>query len=165
MPQIEQIASTYASQIFWLLVIFGLVFFVIGKGMIPKVMSTVDMRDRQISQDLTAAQAARTKADEEEEVWRKRENDNRAQAQALIAEAKAEAALQAQGELQSAQAGIDAKLDQAEARIMASRQAAAAEIDMVAAEATQQIVARIAAIAVTPQDARQAVKEAMVHVG
>ncbi|MBA4353454.1 MAG: ATPase, partial [Novosphingobium sp.] len=42
MPQIEQLATTYASQVFWLLVFFGIIFFVIGRGMVPKVMATMD---------------------------------------------------------------------------------------------------------------------------
>ncbi|MEN9719093.1 MAG: hypothetical protein RIQ99_1971, partial [Pseudomonadota bacterium] len=49
MPQISQLAATYASQIFWLLVFFGFIFFVIGKGMVPKVMATVEARDKQIA--------------------------------------------------------------------------------------------------------------------
>ena len=65
MPQIAQLAETYSSQIFWLLVIFGLVFFVIGRGMVPRVMDTVAMRDNQIAGDLAAAQAARDQADEQ----------------------------------------------------------------------------------------------------
>ena len=92
MPQIAQLAETYSSQIFWLLVIFGFVFFVIGKGMVPKVMGTVELRDKQIGSDLAAAEAARNHANAEEEAWRKRENENRAQAQALIVKAKTEAA-------------------------------------------------------------------------
>ena len=48
MPQIAQLAETYSSQIFWLLVFFGLVFFVIGRGMVPRVMATVGDRDKQI---------------------------------------------------------------------------------------------------------------------
>ena len=55
MPQIAQLAETYSSQIFWLLVIFGFVFFVVGKGMVPKVMGTVELRDKQINDDLDAA--------------------------------------------------------------------------------------------------------------
>ncbi|MEL6529548.1 MAG: ATPase, partial [Pseudomonadota bacterium] len=91
MPQIAQLAETYSSQIFWLLVFFGITFFLIGRGMVPKVMSTVDMRDKQIADDLAAAQAARDAADSQEEAWRERENENRAAAQGLIAEAKAKA--------------------------------------------------------------------------
>ena len=41
MPQIAQLADTWSSQVFWLLVFFGITFFVIGKGMVPKVMNTV----------------------------------------------------------------------------------------------------------------------------
>ena len=58
MPQISQLAATYASQIFWMLVFFGIVFFVVGRGMVPKVMATVEARDSQIAADLAAAGAA-----------------------------------------------------------------------------------------------------------
>ncbi|MEL0210564.1 MAG: ATPase, partial [Novosphingobium sp.] len=35
MPQIAQLAETWSSQIFWLLVFFGITFFFIGRGMVP----------------------------------------------------------------------------------------------------------------------------------
>ena len=72
MPQIAQLAETFSSQIFWLLIVFGLVFFVIGRGMVPKVLDTVGQRDNQIASDLAAAQAARDAADEQEAAWRAR---------------------------------------------------------------------------------------------
>ena len=62
MPQISQLAATYASQIFWLLLTFGFVFFVIGLGMVPKVQGTIDSRDKSVADDLAAAEAARTGA-------------------------------------------------------------------------------------------------------
>ena len=80
MPQIAQLADTWSSQVFWLLVFFGITFFVIGRGMVPKVMETVAQRDGQIAADLAAAKAARDAADEQEEAWRVRENENRAAA-------------------------------------------------------------------------------------
>ena len=163
MPQIAQLAETYSSQIFWLLVIFGLVFFVIGRGMVPKVMDTVQLRDKQISDDLAAAQAARDKADNQEEAWRKRENANRAQAQALIAKAKAEAASETEAALGGAQARIDVTLADAEQRIASARDAAATEIENVAGEAAQDIVRRLAGIEVETKTAQAAVKEAMTH--
>src|SRR4051812_5007750 len=74
MPQISQLAETFASQIFWLLVTFGFVFFVVGKIMLPKVVSTVDARDQSVAGDLAAAEAARAAADQAEENWRTEEN-------------------------------------------------------------------------------------------
>lgn len=163
MPQIAQLAETYSSQIFWLLVIFGLVFFVVGRGMVPRVMDTVGLRDKQIADDLAAAQAARDEADQREEAWRKRENENRAQAQAVVTEAKADAQSKTEKRLAEAQARLDAQLEEAEARIAASKAKAAAEIENVATEATQDIVARLAGIKVAEPAAHDAVKKAMAH--
>ena len=161
MPQIAQLAETLSSQVFWLLVVFGLVFFVVGRGMVPKVMGTVEMRDKQIADDLAAAQAARDAADAQEEAWRERENENRSRAQALIADAKAKASKNSEAKLAKAQKTIDAKLEAAEAEIEAARVGAMAEIEDVAAEATQDIVARLSGETVDKRTARSAVKKAM----
>jgi len=163
MPQIAQLAETYASQIFWLLVFFGFTFFVIGKGMVPKVLATVEARDSQIAADLAAAQAARDAADRQEEAWRLRENENRANAQSVLAKAKADAAVKTEQRLAKAQAKIDAQLGEAETRIAASRDAAMGEIEAVAAEAAQDIVQRLAGVKVAKPAAAKAVKEAMAH--
>ena len=163
MPQIAQLAETYSSQIFWLLVVFGLVFFVIGRGMVPRVMDTVGMRDKQISDDLAAAQAARDEADANEEAWRARENENRAAAQALVSAAKTSARADTERRLRDVQSRLDTRLEEAEARIAASRAQAAAEIETVASEAAQDIVARLAGIQVDAGAARQAVTGAMAH--
>lgn len=163
MPQIAQLAETFASQILWLLVFFGLVYFIVGRGMVPKVMSTVDQRDSQIASDLMAAQAARDEADAREEEWRRRENANRERARTTVAEAKARAGAENEARLAQAQTAIDARLAAAEGQIAAARQSALAEIEYVAADATQDIVARMTGVTVTPEVAHGAVREAMQH--
>lgn len=164
MPQIAQLAETYSSQIFWLLVFFGIVFVFIGRGMVPKVMDTVAQRDQQIAADLAAATAARARADEEEEAWRVRENDNRAAAQAIVAKSKAEAADRNDKKLAEAQKRLDTKLAKAEQEISEARNAALAEVEGVAAEAAQDIVQRLAGVTVTAAVAKTAVRKAMSHV-
>ena len=163
MPQIAQLADTWSSQVFWLLVFFGITFFVIGKGMVPKVMETVAQRDGQIAADLAAAKAARDAADEQEDAWRVRENENRAAAQAIVAKAKDEAAAKSEKKLKAAQTRIDKKLADAEARIGEARTAALAEVENVAVEAAQDIVQRLAGVKVTKPAAAKAVKEAMAN--
>jgi F-type H+-transporting ATPase subunit b len=161
MPQIAQLAETYASQVFWMLLFFGLVFFVIGRGMVPKVMATVDARNSQIANDLAAAEAARKAADAEEESWRKAETKQRAEAQALIGQAKAEAAKAAETRLAAANAAIEARVAEADARIAAARTGALGEIEAVAAEAASDIVSRLAGVSVDAKAASVAVKEAL----
>lgn len=164
MPQIAQLAETYSSQIFWLLIIFGLLFLVVGRGMVPKAMETVAQRDNQIAADLLAAQAARDAADEQEAAWRTRESINRAEAQALVGKAKAEAAAKTESSLAAAQVEIDRRVSEAEDRIATARAAAAAEIEAVATEAAQDIVARLAGVKVPKNTAAAAVREALSHV-
>ncbi|WP_423142163.1 ATPase [Parablastomonas sp. CN1-191] len=161
MPQISQLAATYASQIFWLMVCFGFVFFVIGRGTVPKVMETVDARDKQIAGDLAAAEAARAAADAEEAAWRETANRQRADAQALIARAKADAAAATEKTLAKAGEKVDATLAAAEARIAAAREEARGEIETVATEAAAEIALRVAGAKVHKTAARAAVKEAL----
>lgn len=163
MPQIEQIAETLSSQVFWLLLFFGLTFVVVGLGMVPKILGTVELRDNQIAGDLAAAQAARDAADTEEAAWRSRENANRTAAQELIGAAKAKAAAASAAKLAEAQGRLDARLAEAEAAIEAARSSAMAEIEGVAAEAARDIVARVAGAEVEPAAAEAAVKEVMAH--
>jgi len=161
MPQIAQIAATYASQIFWLLIVFGLIYFVIGKGMLPKIEATVDARDQKIASDLAAAEAARAKADETEAGYRARIEEARAAALKATAEAKAASAAEAEKRVRTADAELAAKAATADAALSAAQAGALAEIEGVATEAAQEIVTKISGIAVDKAAAESAVKAAL----
>ncbi|VWX51729.1 ATPase [Novosphingobium sp. 9U] len=163
MPQIAQLGEFYASQIFWLVVFFGLAFFIVGRGMVPKVMDTVAHRDKQISDDFAAAEQARREADVQEEAWRARDNARRAEAQGVIADARSKAALATEGRLAETQRGLDAKIAAAEARIAEALASASAEIENVATDAARDVVARVAGITVDDGAARSVVKEKLAH--
>lgn len=163
MPQIAQLAGTYSSQIFWLLLTFGFVFVVIGLGMVPKVQSTVDTRDKKISDDLAAAKATFARADEMEEDWRARENASRAEAQAIINEAKHQATLATEAKLHDADRLIANKIHAAEAAVAQARSNAMTQIEAVAAEAAADMAMRVAGTSVTPASAAEAVKVALTH--
>ena len=80
MPQLNQLALVAYSQFFWLLLVLGLIYFGIGKFMLPKIQSTVDAREKRVTDDLAAAQAARTGADETEAAYRSRMDASRGEA-------------------------------------------------------------------------------------
>src|SRR3546814_15133718 len=91
MPQINQLAENwyFASQLFWLTLIFGAVFVVIGLDMYPKIEATVDARDRKVADDLAAAKAAHAAADHLEDQYRQQNDAARAEAQKAVPDAKA----------------------------------------------------------------------------
>ena len=163
MPQIDQIMVSYASQIVSLLIVLGIIYFGIAKAMLPKIQSTIDARAQRIADDLAAADRAHETAEQIEENYRTRINDARGESNALTAEAKAQGAAASELRLAEADARLADKLAEAEAKLAKARSAALGEIESVAAEAAQAIVARIAGGSVSDAAARDAVKEAMAH--
>lgn len=163
MPQIAQLAATYSSQIFWLLITFGFVFFVVGLGMVPKVQSVVDLRDKKIADDLAEAKAAFAASDALEEQHRKQDADSRAAAQQLVANAKTQAALETEVSIKAADADFAALIAAAEDRIGAARSAALSQMADVAADAASDMANRVAGLSVTPDAAKAAVKAVMSH--
>ena len=69
MPQLDQISEIYASQVFWLAIVFALIYFGIGKAMVPKIERTMEDRAARISGDLAAAEAARDAAKASDEAY------------------------------------------------------------------------------------------------
>ena len=163
MPQIDQISEIFASQLFWLVVTFGLLYFIVGRGMLPKIEATVDMRDQRISGDLAAAEAARASAEGLEAANRERTEANRAEALKVTQAAKEAAAREAEVKLKAADAEAAARVEAAEARIRAASDAAQGEIESVAADAAQDIVARLTGKNVSRDAAADAVRAALAN--
>lgn len=161
MPQISQLAETYSSQIFWVLLVFALIYVVVGMMMVPKVMSTVEERDAKISGDLDAARAARDAADQMEERYREEQNALREEARVRTAEAKDAATRDTEAKVAAADKDIEARIMAAEADLAARRGAAMAELEDVAAETAQDIVERLTGANVSKDEASGAVKGAM----
>jgi F-type H+-transporting ATPase subunit b len=158
MPQINQLSEIFFSQLFWLLLVFGFIYFVIGRGMVPKIQSTVEAREKRVSDDLERAQAARKAAEETEADWRARMDAARVEAAKLAQDARQESARQTEAKVKKAADKINLKVEAAEKKIRDALQSARAEIETVAAEAAQDMVGRLTGIKVDKKDAAAAVK-------
>lgn len=163
MPQINQLSEIFFSQLFWLAVVFGVTYFVIGRGMVPKIRSAVDAREARIASDLQQAQAAREEADKTEAEWRARMDAARAEAARIAQSAKQASAADTEGKVKAAADKIGLKVESAEAQIRDAVAAARREMEQVATEATQEMVRRLTGIAVDANEAAAAAK-AELHV-
>src|SRR4249919_2175318 len=158
MPQISQLPVIFFSQLFWLLVVFGVIFFGIGRGMLPKIQSTVDAREKKIAEDLERAQAARAGAEETEAAWRARMDSARAEAARLAQEAKQSSARDAEARVKAAADKISLKVESSEAKIREALSTARSEIETVAGDATRLMVERLTGIEVVAKQAASAAK-------
>ena len=163
MPQINQLADVLHSQLFWLALTLAVIYFGIGKAMLPKILGTMEAREGRVADDLAAAQAAREAADTTEEAYRARTAENRAEALKVTAAARQDAARATEARVAKADGKIRAKTEKAEERLKAATDAALADIESVAAEAAQDMVTRLAGVAVSKADAAKAVKAALAN--
>jgi F-type H+-transporting ATPase subunit b len=158
MPQLTQLPEIWWSQLFWLAVVFGIIFFAIGRGMVPKIQGTVELREKKIAADLKAAQAARAAADETEAAWRARMDAARAEAAKVSNDAKQASAKDTEAKVKAAADKLNVKVEAAQAKIRDAAEAAQSEIEAVAADAASQMVSRLTGKTVDQKEAAAAVR-------
>jgi F-type H+-transporting ATPase subunit b len=163
MPQINQLLLVYQSQWFWLALVLAVIYFGIGRSMLPKIEATVDNRDAKIAGDLAAAERARVQADEAEDRAKAADAEARIGAQGVAAQAKAKSAKDAENRLAKADAEISAKVAASEAALAKARDKALSSLESVAAEAAQDIVAKISGAKVSAAQAAAAVKTVLAN--
>ena len=161
MPQLSQLAIVYQSQWFWLLLVLAIIYLFVGRGIVSKVETTVDARDKQIASDLAAAERLQAEAARSEEAWRVQMNAAHAEGQAAAAEAKAKASRDAEKRVAKADAEIAVKTEAAAKALADARKNALAEFERIAAEAASEIVAKLTGAKVTDKAANAAVTGAL----
>lgn len=164
MPQLSQLALVYQSQWFWLLLVLGVIYFFVGRGIVPKVEATVDARDAKIAEDLAEAQRLQDEAEASEAAWRTRMDEAHAEGQDLSAKARDKAAKDVEKVLAKADSEVAARIEAAEQALADARASALAEIEEVATEAARAIVAKLTGASVAEAEARKAVAGAMGNV-
>jgi F-type H+-transporting ATPase subunit b len=164
MPQLNQLSEVIFSQLFWLLLTLAVMYFGIGRGMLPKIQSTVDSRDKRIADDLAAAERAKADAETTEEAYRLAMDEARGEAHKVTQAAKAETARDAEQRLHAADAELAGKAATAETSLRAASAAAVADIESIAAQAAEEIVAKLTGLKVGQGEAANAVKAAMANV-
>ena len=158
MPQLTQLPDVALSQLLWLAIGLGFIFFVIARGMVPKIQATVHAREEKVADDLEAAQAARAAADETEAAWRARMDAARADGARIANEAKQASARDTEIKVRKAADKINLKVEAAETRIRDALESARGEIEAVAAEAAQDMVRKLTGISLDKRAAAEAVK-------
>ena len=158
MPQLSQLSAVYLSQFLWLAIALAFIFFVIARGMVPKIQATVDQRESRIAGDLEAAQKARAAADDTEAKWRSGMDAARVEAARIAQEAKQASARETEAKVKAAADTINGKVETAQGQIRDAVNSARSEIEAVATEATREMVARLTGITIDPKEAAAVVK-------
>jgi F-type H+-transporting ATPase subunit b len=156
-PQIE--VSTFTSQIFWLIVTFGILYYLLSRKALPRVAEVLEARQDRIAADLDQAQRLRREAEQALEQYQAAMARAHDEAHQLLAETQAR--LQAEAAERHSELGgrLARQLSEAEARIAEARQTALRELEDATTSVVQVAVQRLAGIKVTKKAAQAALEE------
>ena len=86
MPQLDP--KYWASQIFWLIFLFSLLYIIIWKFLLPKITFTIENRKEKIVNDLHQAQKLNEKAKNKLDEYNKMIEDSNTKAKKILSESK-----------------------------------------------------------------------------
>lgn len=157
MPQLDP--STFASQVFWLVLTFLIFLAIVWRVALPRVATVLQERQERVSGDLDKAAALKEDADAVLAEYEKAAAEGRARAQASLA--RVAEAMAAEAAKQHAELGekLGAEIKAAEIRIVAARRQAAGNIRAVASEVAQAATERLIGARVDAEAALAAVPE------
>jgi F-type H+-transporting ATPase subunit b len=139
--------QTFASQLFWLVVTFVLLYAIMAKVALPRVGGIIANRQKRIADDFAEAEQSKTQSDAAIAAYEKALADARARAQAIANETRERQAAQAAASRKGLEDELNIKLAEAEKMIAATKQKAMANVHGIAADAAKAIVVRLIGIA------------------
>ena len=138
MPQLD--ITTFGNQIFWLLVVLAVIYWVLSRIALPRIGGVITDRQGAITGDLMAAEDFKHKAREAEAAYDKALADARGEAQKIVAANKAEIQKELNAAIAHADAEIAARAAESEKRIGEIRASAVEDARNVARDVTAALV-------------------------
>lgn len=137
----------FASQLVWLGLSFVVLYVLLWKIVLPRISAILEARRRHIEGDLAEAAKAKAASEAALAAYEKSLADARANAQALAAKTHQELAAQSESRRKELEAGLAAKLAEAEKKIEATKIAAMKNVRGIAIDAASAIVERLTGVA------------------
>jgi F-type H+-transporting ATPase subunit b len=139
-PPLDQ--STFPSQIFWLAIFFGLLYFLM-KRILPRIGAILEGRKARIDGDLSRAQALKEETEAAVKSYEKALADARSKANDIARETREAVTRDIDQRQTAVNATLNQKIKEAEARISASKASAMRSVNEIAAETAADIVASL----------------------
>jgi F-type H+-transporting ATPase subunit b len=130
----------FASQIFWLVLTFGIFYFLMARVAMPRLASIIETRKNRIDQDLDEARRLKDEADHAAAAYELELAEARKRAHAIGQKARDESKAGAESERNRIESELNAKLQAAEERISGIKSRALKEVDGIASQTTAVIV-------------------------
>lgn len=135
--------STFPSQLFWLVIFFGLFYVLLTKLVLPRLAAILGARKATIDGDLSRAQALKDETEAAIKNYEKALADARANANAIAQETRAKVTGEIDAEQASHDATLGKKIKDAETKIAKLKATALASVEEIAGDSAADIVASL----------------------
>ncbi len=135
--------ETFASQLLWLAIFFGLLYWLVSRVFAPRLSEVIEGRASRIAKDLDDAAAAKAKAEEAGQAYEKALAEAKAKAQGIAQARRDEVNGALETRRKALEADLSARLAAAETQIAATKAKAMGNVEAIASDAAQAIVQRL----------------------
>jgi len=149
----------------WVLVIFGLVVFVLGRFAWPPILAGLQAREKFIRDSLEEARRDRVAAEERLKQYEERLNAARSEATAIVDEARRDAEVARRRIENDAQDEAERILERAKREIALAKEGAVKDLYAVSARLTAEVAGKILAREINPSDHERLIRDAIDRLG
>lgn len=135
--------STFSAQLIWLTLIFGFLYYMLARHLLPRIREVIEEREATIKRDLQEAERLKGETDSALASYEKALSDAKSKASGIAKATRDSLAAETDKERHAVDAQLAAKIADAEKRIGASKSKAMASVNDVAAEAVGAIVNKL----------------------
>ncbi len=152
--------STIPSQVLWLAITFGVLYFLMSKIALPRISSILEVRSDRIAQDLDEANRLKTESDEAIAAYEQELADAKSRAHGIAQEARDAAKAELDAKRESVEADLTNKVSEAEKRINGIKTKAMGEVGAIAEDMTAELVTLLTGGKATKAEIASAVNSA-----
>jgi len=149
-------AGTFAPQLIWLALSFGLLYLLLKRFYLPRVGEVIEERRERIERDLRQAEKIKAETAQALNNYERALGEARGKAQAIVKDMRNTLSAEMEKERSTVETQITAKLADAEARIAQTKASALAGVSEIAGELAGAIVARLSGREVSKDEVAKA---------
>lgn len=155
--------ATYGSQLFWLAICFGALYFLMSRVALPRVGAIVEERNNHVARDLAEAGRLKGETDAAIAAYEQALAQARQNAHAIGQQARDAAKAAADADRARIEADLQGRLDAADRRIAEVKTRALAEVDAIAKDAAEAMVEALVGTRANEAEIAGAVRAAMAE--
>ena len=141
MPQLNP--EFWISQIFWLTLVFGTLYLLLSKFILPKISNNLETRKSQIVENIEAAEKQREESDQKIKDYKNIINEAKIEAKNIFSQARKKISKDINNKKESLKKEIDEEIKKAETEILNLKNKSPEKINKIAIETSADLIKQI----------------------